>query len=536
MTLSLLAALAFADQPPFPVDPDLIPDIRPHARAKVVAPRGFHRTATPAQLPPPRPAPPERIVYGYQPYWVADSASLPWDELTHVAIFSAGVNGDGTLTDTGRLDEALDAVPLAETYGAKVHLCFTSFDSGDLSTLLGSATNRQRLITAIRAQVDRTGAHGVNIDFEGLPASRKTQMVTFAQELHAEFDEVVFASPAVDWQGAWDYSELTKYAYLFIMGYDYYWSGSDYAGPNDPLYATGTFGQYSLEWTINDYLTYDADPDKTIVGLPLYGRYWRTSSDALHAATLADGETVLFSDMPDEIAAHGARWETGSHSSWVYTGAGQTWAPTQDHVVERAEYAVDQGMAGFGFWALHYDDGDDALWRALGTVSRPGGPADPGDDGDPGDGGDGSGDGSGSGLVDDPGETEVGDPNWTAEAGPPVLARVADTVILSAKGSSGPEGVDKRYRWRQTAGPAVVLEDADTARPKFVVPAVGSYLFEVRVGDGDGVWSSPARSYVVVPNPNVGRQYSPGCDSVGGAPGAVVALAALAAAARRRRR
>lgn len=530
MILALLTRLAAADQPPFPIAPELAPVIRPHAGAERVAPRGFRRSPLPAQLPPPQ-DPPQRIVYGYQPYWVADSASLPWDQLTHVAIFSAGVNADGTLSDTSRLDEATTAVAAARPYGAKVHLCFTSFDADDLATLLGSASNRARLITGMRAQVDRTGAHGVNIDFEGVPASRKTQLVAFAAEVAAEFgDEVVFASPAVDWQGAWDYSELTRHAYLFIMGYDYYWAGSDYAGPNDPLYSTNTFGQYALEWTVTDYLTWDADPARTILGLPLYGRYWRTSNADLHAPALADGETVTYADMLDEIATHGERWESGSHSAWVYRGTGQSWAPNERHVTDRAQYAVDAGLAGFGFWALQYDANNPDLWATLGEISRPDDadvtPDEPATDVSDAEDTD---DGGTSTVV----EEEPGDPNWEARAGAPVIARVGDQVILSAKGSKGPEGVDKRYRWRQTAGPAVELAEANTARPSFVIPAVGTYLFEVRVGDGDA-WSSWARSYVVVPNPNAGRQFSTGCDQTG--VGGVALTAALAALTTRRRR
>jgi hypothetical protein len=125
-----------------------------------VPPRGF--------LPVPRPGP-DLKVYGYLAYWSDDLGTVPWDDLTHIAIFSAGVSSNGTLTETSRWDIADDAVLLAEPYGVRVHLCVTNFDPDSLETLLSSATSRETLIDELVEWKGITGAHGVNIDFEGLP-------------------------------------------------------------------------------------------------------------------------------------------------------------------------------------------------------------------------------------------------------------------------------------------------------------------------------------------------------------------------------
>lgn len=193
--------------------------------------RGVHR----GQLPPVTPGP-DLTVYGYQAYWDDDLNAVPWDDISHIALFAAEASSSGTLSGTSRWDDAAAAVAMAEPYGVKVHLCVTNFSPSELDTLLSSATARNNLISELQGWVASTGAHGVNIDFEGLPVSVKAEMVTFTRDLAAAVPEVVLAGPAVDWSGAWDYSDLTQHADIFIMGYGYHWSGGS-PGPVDPLYS-----------------------------------------------------------------------------------------------------------------------------------------------------------------------------------------------------------------------------------------------------------------------------------------------------------
>lgn len=347
--------------------------------------------AAPPPLPPPS-AGPDMKVYGYLAYWNDELATLRWDELSHVAIFSANATSTGDLTDTSRWDIADDAVAMGAPYGVRVHLVVTNFDPTSLRTLLGSATNRQNLIDELVAWKASTGAHGINIDFEGLPSDRRNEMLTFVEELEAAVGEVVLATPAVDWSGAWDYSELSKHADLFIMGYDYFWSGSSYAGPSDPLTAgTGTVwagvNGYSIAWTLDDYLFYDADPDRVILGLPLYGRSWPTAGNGVPTATLGTGSTLLYADGWEVGAAWGATYEPDAASLYSHDGSAQYWYGDVATVQERIVYARDvAGVSGVGFWALHYDDDDPLMWDMIrgettgsATTTDPGTtPTDPG--------------------------------------------------------------------------------------------------------------------------------------------------------------
>ncbi len=502
------------------------PALEQSAHAQQVAQYGQQRTiSTPARSVLPRiGSSPALRVYGYLAYWDADLPSVQWDEITDLALFNANATSTGGLTSTENWDDAASAVALADPYGVRVHLVVTNFDSDSLETLLGSAAYRDDLIAELSSWVTATGAHGVNVDFESLPAGRRTQMVTLVQDLAAEVGEVVLAIPAVDWGGSWDVATLSQSADLFIMGYDYHWSGSSYAGPSDPLHAgTGTvwsgINSYSLSRTVDDYLAQGADPTRTMLGLPLYGRRWPVSANAVPAGTLATGSTVLFRDAAGEESTHGRYFEPDSASPYTFDGADQIWYGDLDSVQERIAYVRDDtALSGIGFWALHYTD-DPAFWQMVHDETRQPVANEPGTDP-----GTEPGTDAGTDAGTDPGTDAApsADGPFTADAGAPFLAYVGDTVILSAEGSIGPSDVELQYRWTQREGPPVILADDRSATPSFQIRSIGNLVFEVEVGDGSD-WSEPARSYVVVIDPGIARRHSGAC----GVPGTAAPFGGL---------
>lgn len=345
-------------------------------------PHEDHRRAWGHQLPPsaaehargtssPSPGP-DATVYAYQAYWNADLSAVPWDHITHLAVFSADATPSGSLIQTDRWSRAAEAVERGAPYGVDVHLCVTNFSSTELESLLGSTSARARLVSELVDWLDKTGAHGINVDFENLPLSRRDEMIQFTRELEAAVGSVVLATPAVDHLGAWDYSELTASADLFVMGYGYHWSGSAEAGPTDPLVSgskTPFSAPWSLAWSIDDYRKWDADMSRVILGLPLYGMRFPTSDNTVPGTPLGSGRSVLMADGVEAAGVHGAFFEASTSSPYTYDGADQIWYPDRDSVVERVAFAMDQELAGVGFWALHYDDDDPELWRDVGALT-----------------------------------------------------------------------------------------------------------------------------------------------------------------------
>ncbi|MBW1809155.1 MAG: proprotein convertase P-domain-containing protein [Deltaproteobacteria bacterium] len=76
----------------------------------------------------------------------------------------------------------------------------------------------------------------------------------------------------------------------------------------------------------------------------------------------------------------------------------------------------------------------------------------------------------------------------TAVAGQDQLVNEGDTVVLDASGSSDPNGNTLFFRWSQTSGPQVSLQDAYSASPSFFAPSVDidtDIIFEVIASDGE---------------------------------------------------
>jgi hypothetical protein len=76
-----------------------------------------------------------------------------------------------------------------------------------------------------------------------------------------------------------------------------------------------------------------------------------------------------------------------------------------------------------------------------------------------------------------------------ADAGANQTVRAGEDVVLTATGSTDPDGDALNYQWTQTAGKSVMLSGTDSATPTFTAPPVSNetrLLFEVRVSDGAG--------------------------------------------------
>jgi len=150
------------------------------------------------------------------------------------------------------------AVTNAIANGVNAHICATLFSSH--SPFLASSSAQQTFITNIINLLQARGGKGVNLDFEGMVASNSAPFTAFvinlSNQLHAAIpgSEVSIACMRFDWSAVFDIASLTPYVDLFIiMGYDYYWSGSTTAGPEDPLYDFQTGYNYTLTKSITYY-------------------------------------------------------------------------------------------------------------------------------------------------------------------------------------------------------------------------------------------------------------------------------------------
>ncbi len=303
-------------------------------------------------------------VYGYYAYWAGTLGEIRWDRVSHVALFDVEMTATGELADVYLVTDIIEeALALAEPYGVKIHVAVICFDDVAMAAALGDPIRRGVAVEQLAELVAEYGAHGVSVDFEGMDEGNILDLVAFVEELKAVVPEVTVATPAVDWSQAYHYPKLAAAAdALFIMGYDYHWSGGG-PGPVAPLHGGAPWSKWSLEWTLADYLATGVDPQKLIMGLPLYGREWPTTDNSVPGESTGTAKSIVYTAAVAAAGLYGRQWDEVSHTPYYFPDAQtQAWYDDTESLSDKIGWSVAQGMLGVGFWALNYEGGDPAFW------------------------------------------------------------------------------------------------------------------------------------------------------------------------------
>ena len=319
-----------------------------------------------------------KIVFGWHPFWMNNAAiynNYQWNLLSDLSYFSYEINAnDGNAVTTNNWATA-GVVTTALNNGVRVNLCATLFSNH--ATFLNNTTSRQTCITNLINLVQSRGAHGVNIDIEGLPSSQTANFTAFMNALGTQLHNAIpgsqlsIALPAVDWSNAYDVANMTQVDLFIIMGYDYYWSGSSQAGPTDPLYSfTGSYDQ-NLSRSINFYLNKGVAANKLVLGLPFYGREWEVTSNTIPANTSGNFQTArTYKFVRDNSTTYNNPTFVQRSQSiyYAYQNSGN-WR--QCHINnaytlgKRFDLANKRNLAGIGIWALGQDDGYPDFWNKI---------------------------------------------------------------------------------------------------------------------------------------------------------------------------
>lgn len=318
-------------------------------------------------------------VFGWHPYWVGSVYNnYQWNLLSDFCYFDYSVSPTtGNNTNASFAWSTSGAVTAAIANGVRTHICATLFSSH--ATFLASSTAQQTFINNIISLLQARGGNGVNIDFEGMAASNSAAFTTFmtnlSSQLHAAIpgSELSVCLYAVDWSAVFDIASLNAVVDIFvIMGYDYYWSGSTTAGPEDPLYNFQTSYNYTLTKSITYYLKQGMTQSKLLLGLPYYGREWETVGASAPSATTGNyTATKTFAVVKANANGYYSTplWENASFSpyySFVVAGNDrQCFCDDAYSMRKRFDIVNQRGIGGIGIWALGYDDGYTDYWDAI---------------------------------------------------------------------------------------------------------------------------------------------------------------------------
>jgi spore germination protein YaaH len=340
-------------------------------------------------------------LYGYLPYWQMSTSMADYlggVPLTTIGLFSVTANRNGGLTksQTGyqRITGTIGARLIADAHarGQRVELVFSTFGyaanqgrflSEQLADLSGrrpddamAAVRRigpappswKRTAKELVGLASKLGLDGINVDGELINDASVDGYGQFLSALRLGLDAAqpnarltvaTMASPT----GA----NLASVAIragadrVFLMGYDYHWSGSDPGGsaPIDRL-----DGGQDLGSSIAAYAAAGVPANRILLGLPLYGESWPVSSPDLHAAQIGSGSswipashvalltapaTVPFLAWP-EITEFLSSADPNGGFRAIFYDSPRTLRP-------KLLLARTSGYAGAGFWAIGYERG-----------------------------------------------------------------------------------------------------------------------------------------------------------------------------------
>jgi len=360
---------------------------------------------TPAPTPTLRPSEGGTELYGYLPYWqVTESMAgyLREVPVTTLAMFSVSARRNGAIDarDPGykRVTSELGRRIIGDAHarGTRVELVFTSFGDDRNGIFFGrlapptrnpSASAAptaapvasvppatppatppwQRTVGQLTKLAMELGVDGINVDVEQLD---ELDRAAYAEFLVALGSALRTATPGATLtvateaglRGTGNAAAAARAGVdrVFLMGYDYHWSGSQ-PGASSPVDRSD--GIYSLRWSIDQYVEAGVPRDHVLLGLPLYGMSWKTTGPDRSAPVVGRGSTWIPSRHTDVLLAPGfvAGRDPLELAEFFVRPEGKQWRVTyyDSAATLRAKlaFARDQGLAGAGFWALGYERG-----------------------------------------------------------------------------------------------------------------------------------------------------------------------------------
>jgi spore germination protein YaaH len=337
-----------------------------------------------------------REVFGYLPYWMLDPESLSnldYSLVSTLAYFSIGAQANGTLAKgtvdnpssgwQGWTSSAMTGViNAAHARGVKVVPTVTMMARTAMTTLLTSSTNRARLAAEISSAVRLRHADGVNLDFEPVPTTLRSQYTAFVRQVKARlvtdgagpYVTVATMAGAATWDTGYDVAALSAPGAadaLMVMAYDFHWSGSARAGGVAPIHSSYVL---DVSRALADHLEL-VPASKLIWGIPYYGREWSTTTSALNAPTndVLKSRAGYYTFHRSAAAERGRLWDATGRVPWYrfWSSGSGTWVQGYYDDVPSLTVKYDlvngRGLRGIGIWHLLMDGTRVELWNAIDT-------------------------------------------------------------------------------------------------------------------------------------------------------------------------
>ncbi|WP_353852976.1 cell wall-binding repeat-containing protein [Dehalobacter restrictus] len=248
-------------------------------------------------------------------------------------------------------------VSLGQSKGAQVvPMVMSSGSTAD--SVLQNATKRSTFINSAVKLIAETNADGILVDMEALSESSEEGLTALMQDLYTRLHpqgKLVMVSvmsktseTAQPWYDEYDYSDLAQYVdYVQIMSYDKHYSTSA-PGPIAPL-----------DWVreVIAYAVTEIPSEKILMGVPYYGRTWRTEGNGWVSKTFGWAVATQTADqfcatitrettLTDQIGVPTFQYvDESGYSRTAYFDDRLSWG-------EKLDIMDEYNLGGIGGWSM----------------------------------------------------------------------------------------------------------------------------------------------------------------------------------------
>lgn len=278
------------------------------------------------------------------------------------SFFSLERGSNGEIYDNTK-DDGAEYIEWAHNNNYQVWAMFSNNSLKDTtSQILNDYEKRETMIENLMDLVEEYNLDGVNVDFENMNESDKDVYSRFLIELAPRLKkigktlsvDVTAPDGSETWSLCFDRNTIANDVadYIVFMAYDQYGTNSNKAGT--------TAGYNWVEANVKKFLGQeDVDPEKIILGIPLYMRLWEEEEDGT-----AKPEVVNMKDMFDVLPENQvATWDEELKQYYVeYEEDGKTykmWVENEKSVGEKINLANQYNLAGIAFWEKDRETNDE---------------------------------------------------------------------------------------------------------------------------------------------------------------------------------
>lgn len=343
---------------------------------------------------------------GFLTYWRSEDSDLKQIQsnlLSEIIYFSLSIDKDGNIikvvnneTDPGWLkwqnSKIKDLIAKTQIMGGRFSLSVSMLKNSTLESFLNNKRAQDNLILEIKEQIAKNKLDGINLDFEyaGSPSADLKNKFTyfvknFSANLKHEYPKIKLSIDvfplAIRKERLIEIPKIKPYFdKIIIMGYDFYGTYSDVAGPIAPMRGYNEKKYiFDIENTYNDFSKY-IKQDKLILGIPYYGYDWPVENETeFMSKTLEQNdengyvETLSYSRMRKDKKFNSkinCKWDELAKEPWCWyldknKIARQAWFENNKSIEIKFDFVNSKDLGGVALWTLGYDRDFIDLWDML---------------------------------------------------------------------------------------------------------------------------------------------------------------------------